>query len=39
MPPIQTSTEQPPSERKGEDDSCILDQLDLEEINTWSEEQ
>ena len=39
IPPIQTSKEQPPTERKMEDDSCILDQLDLGEINTWSEEQ
>ena len=39
IPPIQTSTEQPSIERKGEDDPCILDQLDLGEINTWSEEQ
>ena len=39
IPPIQTSKEQPPTERKMEDHSCILDQLDLGEINTWSEEQ
>ena len=39
VPPIQTSKEQPPTEIKREDDSCILDQLDLGEINTWSEEQ
>ena len=39
IPPIQTSTEQSPSERKGEDDPCILGQLDLGEINTLSEEQ
>ena len=39
VPPIQTSKEQPPTEVKREDDSCILDQLDLGEINTWSEEQ
>ena len=39
VPPIQTSKEQPPTEIKKEDDSCILDQLDLGEINTWSEEQ
>ena len=37
--PIQTSKEQPPAEIKREDDPCILDQLDLGEINTWSEEQ
>ena len=39
IPPIQTSKEQPPTERKMEDDSCIFDQLDLGKINTWSEEQ
>ena len=39
VPTIQTSKEQPPIEIKREDDSCILDQLDLGEINTWSEEQ
>ena len=39
IPPIQTSKEQPPTEIKKEDDLCILDQLDLEEINTWSKEQ
>ena len=39
IPPIQTSKEQPPTERKMEDHSCILNQLDLGEINTWSEEQ
>ena len=39
VPPIQTSKEQPPTEIKREDDSCILDQLDLGEIHTWSEEQ
>ena len=39
IPLIQTSKEQPPTERKMEDHSCILDQLDLGEINTWSEEQ
>ena len=27
VPPIQTSKEQPPTEIKREDDSCILDQL------------
>ena len=37
--PIQTSKEQPPTEIKKEDDPCILDQLGLGEINTWSEEQ
>ena len=39
VPPIQTSKEQPPTEIKKEDESCILDQLDLGEINTWSVEQ
>ena len=39
VPPIQTLKEQPPTEIKREDDSCILDQLELGEINTWSEEQ
>ena len=29
VPPIQTSKEQPPTENKMEDESCILDQLDL----------
>ena len=37
--PIQTSREQPPTESKKEDETCILDQLDLGEINTWSVEQ
>ena len=37
--PIQTSKEQPPTEIKKEEYSCILDQLDLGEINTWSVEQ
>ena len=36
---IQTSKEQPPTENKLEDESCILDQLDLGEISTWSVEQ
>ena len=39
VPPIQTPKEQPPTENKKEDESCILDQLDLEEISTWSVEQ
>ena len=39
IPPIQTSKGQPPTEIKKEDDPCILDQLDMGEINTWSEEQ
>ena len=37
--PIQTSKEQAPTEIKMEDDSCMLDQLNLGKINTWSEEQ
>ena len=37
--PIQTPKEQAPTESKKEDDSCILDQLDLGEISTWSVEQ
>ena len=37
--PIQTSKEQPPTEIKKEDESCILDQLDLGEIKTWSVQQ
>ena len=37
--PIQTSKEQPPTENKMEDEACILDQLDLGEISTWSVEQ
>ena len=40
VPLIQTSKEQPPPQKlKKEDESCILDQLDLREINTWSVEQ
>ena len=39
VPPIQTSKEQLPTEIKKEDDPCILDQLDMREIITWSEEQ
>ena len=39
VPPIQTSKEQPPTEIKKENESCILDQLDLGEINTWSVQQ
>ena len=38
VPPIQTPKEQAPTENKMEDDSCILDQLDLGEISTWSVE-
>ena len=38
VPPIQTPKEWPPTE-KMEDESCILDQLDLGEISTWSVEQ
>ena len=36
---MHTSKEQPPSEIKKEHDPCIPDQLDLVELNTWSEEQ
>ena len=42
VPPIQTPKEQTLSENtenKKEDESCILDQLDLGEICTWSVEQ
>ena len=35
----QTSKEQPPTENKKKDESCIFDQLDLGEINIWSVEQ
>ena len=38
VPKLQTPTEQDPSEHK-EDNSLILDQLDLGEISTWSVEQ
>ena len=31
--------QQPSTENKKEDESCIIDQLDLGEISTWSEEQ
>ena len=34
VPPIQTSKEQPPTENKKGDESCILDQIDLGEIST-----
>ena len=37
--PIQTPKEQTLSENKKEDESHILDQLDLGEISTWSVEQ
>ena len=36
VPPIQTPKEQPHTENKKEDESCILEQLDLGEISTWS---
>ena len=36
VPNIQTPKRQALSENKKEDESCILDQLDLEEISTWS---
>ena len=39
VPNIQTPKEQALSENKKEDESCIFDQLDLEEISTWSVEQ
>ena len=39
VPNIQTPKEQAPSENKKEDESCILEQLDLGEISTWSVEQ
>ena len=39
VPPIQTPKVQTLTENKKEDDSCILDQLDLGEISTWSVEQ
>ena len=38
VPKLQTPTEQHPSENK-EDNSLILDQLDLGEISTWSVNQ
>ena len=39
VPPIQTPKEHLPTENKNEDESCIIDQLDLGEISTWSVEQ
>ena len=39
VPPIQTSKEQATTENKKEDESCILEQLELGEISTWSVEQ
>ena len=39
VPPIQTQKEQATTENKKEDESCILEQLDLGEISTWSVEQ
>ena len=38
VPNLQTQKGQDLSENKGEDDSWILDQLDLGEISTWSVE-
>ena len=39
IPPMNTSTDQIPSEGKREDDPCIPDHLDLGELSTWTEEQ
>ena len=39
VPNIQTPKGQDLSENKEKDESCILDQLDLGEISTWSVEQ
>ena len=39
VPKIQTPKGQDPSEYKKEDNFWILDQLDLEELSTWSMEQ
>ena len=39
VPPIQTPKEQTLSKNKKKDESCILEQLDLGEISTWSVEQ
>ena len=39
VPKIQTPKGQEPSENKKEDNSWILDQLDLGELSTWSMEQ
>ena len=39
VPNIETPKEQTLTENKEEDESCILDQLDLGEISTWSVEQ
>ena len=39
VPNLHTPKGQDLSENKEEDDSCILDQLDLGEISTWSVEQ
>ena len=39
VPNIQTPKVQDPSENKKEDNSWILDQLDLGELGTWSMEQ
>ena len=37
--PYSDPKEQPPTENKKEDESCIPEQLDLGEISTWSVEQ
>ena len=39
IPPMNTSTDQTPSEEKKEDDPCIPNHLDLGELSTWTEEQ
>ena len=39
LSPMNTSTDQTPSEKQKEDDPCIPDELDLGELSTWSEEQ
>ena len=39
VPKIQTPKEQDTIEQKGEDNTWILDQLDLGEIERWSEDQ
>ena len=36
IPKIQTPKGQDPSEQRLENNSCILDQLDLGELDTWS---
>ena len=39
IPPMNTSTYQTPSEGEKEDDPCILEQLDLGKLSTWTEGQ